>query len=300
MPYIKKKFQLFCCVIMRTYPVTTIIPTYNRCSLLGRAIDSVLVQTCKCDELLIIDDGSTDGTQDLVQNYRNVNPQVQYYWQPNKGPASARNLGITQARNPFIAFLDSDDHWHRKKIENQYGAMVKNPDYLISHTYEKWLRNGQHLNQKNIHIPRHGDIFDHCLSLCAVGMSTVMARADLFKIEGLFDTDLRCCEDYDYWLRVSRSHHFLLVDEQLTIKEGGREDQVSWQYRVGMDKLRITSLVNLVENFTLSEKQRIQACQQIVKKAKIYGNGCIRHGKKDEGDAYLCLASDIGNHIQDQ
>ncbi|WP_163336659.1 glycosyltransferase family A protein [Desulfopila sp. IMCC35008] len=285
---------------MTTCPVTTIIPTYNRSSFLGRAIDSVLVQTCKCDELLIIDDGSTDGTKKLVEKYRTDNPQIQYLWQPNNGPASARNLGITRARNPFIAFLDSDDHWHRKKIEKQYGAMVKSPEYLISHTYEKWLRNGQHLNQKKIHIPRHGDIFDHCLSLCAVGMSTVMAQTELFRKEGLFAAELRCCEDYDYWLRVSRNYPFLLVGEPLTIKEGGREDQVSWQYRVGMDKLRITSLVNLLENFSLSKKQRIQACQEAIKKATIYGNGCIRYGKKDEGAQYLCLAADIHKQLQEK
>lgn len=284
---------------MSTLPVTTIIPTYNRCSFLGRAIDSVLAQTCQCDEFLIIDDGSTDGTKDLVNHYRDHYPQIQYLWQPNRGPASARNLGITHASNPFIAFLDSDDHWHPRKVEKQYGEMVQNPEYLISHTYEKWLRNGQHLNQKKKHIPRHGDIFDHCLSLCAVGMSTVMTQAELFQKEGLFNADLRCCEDYDYWLRVSRNNRFLLVDEPLTIKEGGREDQVSWQYRVGMDKLRITSLVNLLENFSLSEQQRIQVRQEVVRKATIFGNGCIRHGKKDEGAHYLLLAADFSKKIQE-
>lgn len=283
---------------MTTYPVTVIIPTFNRCSLIGRAVDSVLGQSYKCAELLIVDDGSTDETKALVEKYRRKNLDIHYLQQPNSGPASARNVGIHHASQPFIAFLDSDDHWQPKKIEKQYAAMVKNPEYMISHTYEKWLRRGQHLNQKKIHIPRHGDIFDHCLTLCAVGMSTVMMRAELFKKEGEFDTELRCCEDYDYWLRVSRLHRFLLVDEPLTIKEGGREDQVSWQYRVGMDKLRITSIVNLLENFSLSAEQEHLARRELVKKATVYGNGCIRHGREEEGEYYLRLAVDIRKLLQ--
>jgi GT2 family glycosyltransferase len=130
-------------------------------------------------------------------------------------------------------------------------------------------------------------------------MSTVMVRAELFDKEGMFDEDLRCCEDYDYWLRVSRAYHFLLVDEPLTIKEGGRDDQVSFQFRIGMDKLRIIAIRNLLEKYQLSNEQVKLAQQELKNKAKIYGNGCVRHNRVEEGQYYLNLAEKIEKSLTD-
>lgn len=255
----------------------------------------MLAQTRACDEILIVDDGSTDGTAEYIRQLRHHHGmKINYLRQENCGPAAARNFGIRHARHAFIAFLDSDDHWHKRKIETQLGCMQAEPGYLISHTRERWLRRGEHLNQKKKHRPGHGDIFQHCLELCAVGMSTVMVRRELFDRVGLFDTGLRCCEDYDLWLRVSCRYRFLLVDEPLTIKEGGREDQVSWQYRIGMDKLRIRAIVKMLAAGLLTPDQLMLAGKELVKKATIYGNGCIRHGRVEEGEQYLRLAKKVG------
>ncbi|MBC8208096.1 MAG: glycosyltransferase family 2 protein [Desulfobulbaceae bacterium] len=271
--------------------VSVIIPTWNRSVYLERAIGSVLRQTEPAHEILIVDDGSTDDTAQLVHLLASqAHVPVRYLFQENKGPAAARNLGIKNVRGGLIAFLDSDDHWHKEKLARQRSAMSAEPMFAISHTRERWLRRGTHLNQKKKHIPRHGDIFDHCLQLCAVGMSTVMVRQKLFDDVGDFNEKLPCCEDYDLWLRVSARYPFLLVDTPLTVKEGGREDQVSVQYQVGMDRFRIQALVDLLESGVLLPHQSDAARRELCRKANVYGRGCCKHGKIHEGQRYVDLA----------
>ncbi|MGW8194924.1 MAG: glycosyltransferase family 2 protein [Desulforhopalus sp.] len=275
---------------MDSCPVSVIIPTYNRAELVMRAIESVLRQTCQCAELIIVDDGSTDGTMPKLDSLaRQARVPVRVISIEHSGPAASRNCGVKSARQKFIAFLDSDDHWHKRKLEIQYRALMNNPQYLISHTFEKWLRRGEHLNQKKKHIPRHGHIFDHCLKLCAVGMSTVLMHHELFAQVGFFDEALSCCEDYDFWLRVSCKYPFLLVDMPLTVKEGGRVDQVSYQHRLGMDRLRIYSLEKLMKSDMLSAKQNLLTFRELQRKARIYGKGCMKHNKHAVGRYYFDL-----------
>lgn len=276
---------------MDFYPVSVVIPTYNRAHFLDRALFSIKKQTKNCAEIIIVDDGSTDQSEKIFREFsQTCKVPVKVLQQANKGPAAARNRGIACAKNEYIAFLDSDDHWHKQKIEMQYKMLKENPEYVISHTREKWLRRGVHLNQKKIHIPRHGDIFSHCLQICGVGMSTVMVKKEIFSKVGLFDETLRCCEDYDLWLRVSCKFPFYLIDSPLTIKEGGREDQVSYAYRVGMDRLRIYAIKKLLDSKSLDEKQFALALSEFDRKCSVYGKGCIKHGKRETGEYYLGLA----------
>jgi glycosyltransferase involved in cell wall biosynthesis len=276
---------------MISYPISVIIPTYNRVQLIGRALDSVLGQTAKCSEIIVIDDGSTDGTFDFLNELTSISEiPLKILQQGNKGPAAARNCGIKYAKNEYIAFLDSDDHWYKRKIKTQFKVLTENPEYLISHTKEKWLRRGIYLNQKKKHIPRHGNIFDHCLELCGVGMSTVMVKKSLFDQVGLFDETLRCCEDYDFWLRVSCKFPFYLIELPLTVKEGGRDDQVSCIYRIGMDRIRIYAMKKIIDSKILDEKQHYLALEQLIRKCTVFGKGCLKHGKRESGTYYLELA----------
>jgi len=126
----------------------------------------------------------------------------------------------------FLLSLMSDYWFVENKLDSPIEAMQQNPSYLVSHTQETWYRNGNILNQKDKHRKNSGEIFRQSLELCAVGMSTVMVRREIFERYGLFDEDLPCCEDYDLWLRVSAEQEFFLVDEPLTLKDGGRADQV--------------------------------------------------------------------------
>jgi glycosyltransferase involved in cell wall biosynthesis len=269
-------------------PISVIIPTFNRVKFLQRAICSVLQQHNFAGEIIVADDGSQDSTAEIIGKLIDEYP-ITYSYAENKGPAAARNRGVALSAYDMIAFLDSDDHWKPDKLTRQLAAMEKFPDFLVSHTGEKWLRRGQQLNQKYIHKPRHGYIFDHCLHLCAVGMSTVIMRKDLFLSLGGFDPDLPCCEDYEFWLRVSSKHDFLLIDAPLTIKEGGRIDQLSYKYRIGMDKFRIYALEKLLSANTLTAEQARLTIQELEKKCRIYGNGCLKHGRTEEGRRYLTL-----------
>ena len=185
--------------------ISVIIPTYNRAQRLKKAIDSVLAQSHRNFELILVDDGSDDNTAELIDKY---NADIVYIRQENRGPAAARNRGIEKAHHNLLAFLDSDDWFAENKLETQIEAMDQNPSYLISHTDEIWYRNGQLLNQKLKHKKNSGDIFGQSLELCAVGMSTIMIRKEIFERYGLFDEEYPCCEDYEFWLRISAEEKF--------------------------------------------------------------------------------------------
>jgi glycosyltransferase involved in cell wall biosynthesis len=265
-------------------PISVIIPTYNRAGgLLEKAIDSVLAQVDVHCEVLVVDDGSTDETKKVLDSY---GAEIRNLHQENKGPAAARNLGINEAAYNLLAFLDSDDWWDKKKLSIQARAMAENPDYLISHTDEVWFRKGVFLNQKKIHARPHGHIFDQCLPLCCVGMSTVMVRRDFFNQVGLFDESFPCCEDYELWLRSSISLPFFKIEEPLTYKQGGREDQVSSLFRVGMDRFRIRAMEKVAAQENCTAKQRLTIAHEIVKKTTIYAKGCLKHGRPDEAAVY--------------
>ncbi len=267
--------------------VSVIIPTYNRLPFLKKAVGSVLDQSYDGFELIVVDDGSHDGTAEWVEG---LGEGVVYLRQERRGPSAARNAGIGTARTDLVAFLDSDDWWHREKLALQLAEMEKEPDYPISHTGEVWYRRGKLLEQREKHRKYHGRIFKRCLPICAVSMSTVIARRELFDRVGLFDEELPCCEDYDFWLRAAVHHPFLLVDKPLTFKEGGREDQVSFIHRHGMDKFRIQSILKVLKDPKLAGEERKAAEEELKKKCRIYGNGCLKWGKKEEGERYLGLA----------
>ncbi len=286
---------------MRFADLSVIVPTYNREHFLARALHSVLRQTVLPREIIVVDDGSTDRTRYLVDRLRKSSAaEIRYFSQSNSGPAAARNRGVERSSFGVVAFLDSDDHWHKRKIEVQFQNLADHDQIRISHTREKWLRRGEHLNQKAIHQPAGGTIFPSCLRLCCVGMSTVMLEKSLIADHGQFDETLRCCEDYDYWLRVSAAEPFLLINEPLTVKEGGRADQVSVRYRVGMDRYRIYALLKLLVRGQLSAAQDRQARDMLVEKCEIYGNGCTKHGKVTEGKKIMELAKAAENRLTDE
>jgi len=269
-------------------PVSVIIPTHNRAGFLAQAIDSVLAQTYPNFELIVVDDGSSDETPALLASYGKALISLR---QENRGPAAARNAGIRAARHPLLAFLDSDDQFTRHKLALQVAAMEAQPEMLISHTQETWFRNGRHFNQKKHHAKEGGDIFARNLVLCMVGMSTVMVRQGLFERVGLFDESFPCCEDYDFWLRASVAHPFLLLDTPLTAKHGGRPDQVSARFQIGMDSLRIRALEKLLSSSPLNSVQSRLVREELVRKARLYGNGCLKHGRLAEGQHCLALAA---------
>ena len=263
--------------------ISVIIPTFNRSSFLTRSINSVLNQTYNDFKLIVVDDGSIDNTNDLINsNYQNII----YLHQNNKGVSSARNLGINTTKSEWIAFLDSDDEWHPKKLELQVKELKKNPSYFICHTNEKWIKNGKHLNQKNKHQKYGGWIFDKCLSLCCVSPSSIIIHNTVFKNCGIFDENFPVCEDYELWLRISSKYKFLYLQDKLLTKYGGHSDQLSTKYW-GMDRFRIEALYKLIDVGKLSFQNLKIAKKMLNHKTKIYTDGALKRGKIDEAENYL-------------
>ena len=271
------------------YPlVSVILPTFNRAWTLKDAIDSVLFQDYSNIELIIIDDGSDDNTQELLCAYKN---KIMVLTQENSGVSDARNAGIKKSKGDFIALLDSDDAWDKRKISCQVDFFKQNPDALICQTEEIWIRNGKRVNPKVKHKKPSGMIFEPSLNLCLVSPSAVMMRRQLFEMKGYFNEDFTVCEDYDLWLRVSSTLPIFLIDKPYTIKRGGHKDQLSNFH--SQDKFRIRSLLNLIRSNNLTQNQAAEAKRVLKKKCIIYGNGCIKHGRKKEGDYYLGIGQSV-------
>ncbi len=265
--------------------VSVIIPTYNRGWILKEAIDSVLAQNFTDFELLVVNDGSTDNTQDILNSHKK---DIIVLQQNNKGVSAARNMGIASSSGRFIAFLDSDDLWLPKKLSIQVDFFNANPDALICQTEEIWVRNGIRVNHGKRHKKLSGNIFKPSLSLCLVSPSAVMIKRSLFETTGMFDETLPACEDYDLWLRISCNYPVYLIDIPLIIKKGGHHDQLSKSS--GLDKYRIQSLKKIIESNSLTEEQKTAAIKAMQKKCTIYANGCIKRDRKEKALYYNNLA----------
>ena len=255
--------------------ISVIIPTFNRAILVKRAIRSVLNQSFQPYEIIVIDDGSTDGTSEFIKTEF---PQIKYFWQKNSGVSVARNLGIQKSKGNWLAFLDSDDEWLPKKLEMQTNALHENPEYKICHTNEIWIRNEKRVNPKDKHQKSGGFIFEKCLPLCVISPSSVLIKKEIFKEFGLFNTTLPACEDYDMWLRICAFLLVLYLEELLLKKYGGHDDQLSQKYW-GMDRFRIIALEKVLSNKTIGRKNRNAALEMLLKKLKIFINGAYKRKK---------------------
>ena len=272
--------------------VSVIIPTYNRAWAIREALDSILAQDYRDFEIVVVDDGSTDNTQQILESY----PQVCVVRQDHLGVSAARNAGIARAAGPLIAFLDSDDWWLPGKLSVQVGFFHTNPDALICQTEEIWIKNGVRINPKKRHKKYSGMIFERCLELCIVSPSAVMMKRCLFDKIGRFDETLPVGEDYDLWLRVSCRFPVYLIKAPLVIKRGGHPDQLSGKRC--MDRCRIHALRKILESNQLSPRQYRAAHLALKKKCTIYATGCLKRGRVQEANRYMRLSRRSTNHAQ--
>ena len=265
--------------------MSVIIPTYNRGWILKEAVESVLAQDFTDYELIVVDDGSTDDTGDILAGY---GCNIMVLRQTNRGVSAARNRGIAAARAQLVALLDSDDLWLPQKLTRQVDFFKIKPEALICQTEETWVRNGVRVNPKKRHHKFSGMIFEASLALCLVSPSAVMIRRELFDYVGLFDESLPACEDYDLWLRISCRYPVYLIDEPLIIKRGGHADQLSKE--AGLDRYRIAAIKKILDSGQLSESQSRAAVRTLQKKCMIYAAGCRKRGREDEANYYEGLA----------
>ncbi|MEW6534158.1 MAG: glycosyltransferase family A protein [Candidatus Auribacterota bacterium] len=270
---------------MNTY-ISIIIPLYNRAGLIGRAIKSVLRQTHVNFELLIVDDGSADEPASTIQSF--ADERIRYIRQPHGGVSAARNRGVTESRYPLIAFLDSDDEWLPNKLERQYTLMRDNNAVRICYTGESWIRNGNPFPHRKSEQKFSGDIFEQCLNDCFIGCSTVMMEKALFMRAGMFSLDFPVCEDYDLWLRIAARSKIYYINEPLILKYGGHDDQLSRQYW-GLDRYRLEAIRRILASGILTDQQRRQAVDILLKKCAIVVGGSLKRKRYDAFSLYFSI-----------
>lgn len=207
--------------------VSVILPTYNRADILGSAVESVLEQTYEDFELLIVDDGSTDDTDDTVAAFDD--PRIRYIEHDvNKGAAAARNTGIEAARGSYIAFQDSDDEWSPRKLAKQMAVFDRSPpDVGVVYTGIWRTVNGEkrYLPYPGID-PKEGDIWRSIQRQNFIPVQVAVVRRKCFEQVGAFDEQTPPIDDWDLWLRIARQFEFRLVDEPL-VSATVREDSIS-------------------------------------------------------------------------
>ena len=264
--------------------VSVIIPTYNREKFISECVQSVLAQTLPAREIIIVDDGSTDATYNILRDlgFNSLSTKktvLRYFFQKNRGVSSARNLGIKEARSEYIALLDSDDLWLKSKLDRQVSAFQNDTQSSrLCHTDEIWIRNGVRVNQHKKHKKHGGNVFQSCLKLCCISPSSAMMHRSVFEDFGFFDEDLPACEDYDFWLRYSAKEDVNFIDEPLIIKKGGHSDQLSGAHW-GMDRFRIYSIEKILEEHDLKLVYKIEAIREIILKLEILINGSQKRQK---------------------
>ena len=274
-----------CSLAIVEFNVSVIIPTHDRAAVLGRAIESVLAQSLKPLEVIVVDDGSSDDTAALVgQRY----PRVRFLRQQNRGVSAARNAGIELARGEWLAFLDSDDEWLPGKLAAQRDALAASGDRLC-HTEEIWVRNGKRVNAMRKHEKSGGRIYRRCLPLCVISPSSVVIHREVFAARGLFDEALPACEDYDLWLRICAHEPVTFVAAPQIIKYGGHADQLSRRHW-GMDRFRVVALEKMITSGQLGDDDESATRQMLVEKCRILAQGARKRGADARAEHYESLA----------
>jgi glycosyltransferase involved in cell wall biosynthesis len=274
--------SLFSFIIHESPGITAVVPVYNREHTIRQAIDSILSQSCPPEEIIVVDDCSSDNTRNILQSYGNrISP---IYLPKNKGPAHARNEGVKHAKTDWIAFMDSDDYWEKKKLADQIRFITKHPFYQIIQSEEKWIRKGVRVNPCKHHKKPEGWIFDVSIERCLVSPSTVLLKKSLFDKFGGFDEDLPVCEDYDLWLKIARRHPVGLEPGLNVTKHGGHKDQLSAKYPA-MDRFRVRALTGILKSESDPAYRQIIS-KVLKKKLNILIDGYIKRDKT--GDAENC------------
>ena len=222
--------------------VSVILPTHNRASYIGEAIESVLAQTFQDWELIIVDDGSTDHTKKLVDSYVQRDPRVHYIWQKNAYCVAARNNAFGRVRGKYVAFIDDDDRWLAKKLEIQVKAMEQDPEigfcYMQFQIYKK-TREGL---QKTKLFPQFlARTFEELPDAFIAPCSVLFRKSHTDRL-GKFDTRYKTCEDFDFWLRIAQicKIHPIAEVGAFTVMDGRLHDASNeikvWQ--IGIEILR--------------------------------------------------------------
>ena len=197
--------------------VSIIIPTYNRADLISKSINSVLNQTFKDFEIVIVDDGSTDDTENIIEGFNDS--RIKYIKnEKNIGAAAARNIGIKAARGKYIAFQDSDDEWLPEKLEKQVKVLITCQENNVVYTGFWRIK-----DNKKIYVPlsrvkqKEGSIYKELLKGNFISTQTILLKKECFEKAGMFDENLPRFQDWDLVLRLAKYYNFKFIDEPLAL-----------------------------------------------------------------------------------
>ena len=221
--------------------VSVVIPTFNRAQQVQAALSSVMSQTYREFEIIVVDDGSTDSTQDnlqsLISAHGSNGNQIHYEFQPNRGQGAARNRGAEKARGEWVAFLDSDDVWYPEKLERQVEAIGQfGGNCRACITDARWV---DHLGMETTSFRRAGRRYEQAIglehgavqSLAKIRdpfcVSTLLVHADIGKEIGWFEPRLKFAEDHDFLLRLALVTSFCYVNRPLCLIDQSRYEQAS-------------------------------------------------------------------------
>jgi len=277
---------------MTTPLVSVIIPTFNRADWLAESIGSVLDQTYPHLELIVVDDGSTDHTSEVVQEFGNA---LTYLCGDHQGVSAARNRGAKVSQGTLIAFLDSDDMWRPGKVATQVALLQQRPEVEVCYTDEIWIRHGVRVNPKQIHQKHTGWLFEPSLPRCIISPSSIMLQRSLWERLGGFDERLPACEDYDLWLRMTVRVPVALIAEPLIVKRGGHADQLSRSTPL-LDRYRITALDKLLRT-ALTVPQRRAVLAMLIQKCDIVAQGAAKRQHMDRAAVYRAKAEQYHRHL---
>lgn len=200
---------------MTDLAISAVIPVRNRAAIIGRAVHSALGQTRPPEEVIVVDDGSTDGTPDAVAAIAAAHPRVRLVALPQRlGAPRARNRGVAEATGALIAFLDSDDTWRPAKIARQLALLEANPAAAAAFTGIRY-----HYRNRRPHedIPPPRITPEQLFAANILGTcSSALVRRAAFDLAGGFEPELTSCQDWDLWLRLSDHGALLAVQEPLT------------------------------------------------------------------------------------
>ncbi|MDP8315492.1 MAG: glycosyltransferase [Candidatus Celaenobacter antarcticus] len=240
--------------------VSVIIPAYNSAKFIREAVESVSNQTHKNLEIIIIDDGSTDDTKQIVQNY---NDRIKYFYQKNEGAAAARNLGITKSTGDYIAFLDADDIWEKYKIEKQLSIITRYPEYKFVYCDVDFVNS----NKKTIqNYPRKveilkGDILLPFINKYFLLLPTIILDSKCISKIGYFNKNLKVGEDFDFILRLTKNYKGYGIGEKLYMRRIHKNSLSRQDY-----KLDSQNDISILKNFIKENPVFYKKNEKILKK----------------------------------
>ena len=221
--------------------VSVVIPSYNDSSYVKEAIHSVLSQTYENIEIIVVDDGSTDDTKEVLKEYKD---RIKYHYQKNKGLSGARNTGMKLAKGKYISLLDADDLYHKDRVEKQVNFLENSSGCVFSYSGYRHFYDGKPDELLKLKYKYHsGNVFKKLLRKNFIAPSGVLFRKDILDKIGFFDESLKSCEDWDYWLRVSHEGlEFSYIPEAITfirIRKSGNLNDRSFRFLHKIDSLRV-------------------------------------------------------------